>query len=210
MLAVLAGRGREIANRASHSFLRFIHNLRFFDSSFTISHSLSNIFPVNKSSAEKLEMISFPLPQVWDPQGDRQGLVWAGAQGVRPQDPPTRGPQDGEKREEVPSASPGGDQDPRAPEEAGQGQHLQYHPHVRQLLIQVRLIDIVQQCWPQVNVIFGKCIFDILVFNKNVDFDERGRAEHLLWGTMLTFSICKANRRRGAFQRLFIVENCSV
>ena len=77
------------------------------------------------------------FPQVRDPEGDRERVVRASAQGVRPQDPPARGSQDGEEREEVPQAGAGGDQDPRAPEEAGQGQHLQYHPHVRQLLIQV-------------------------------------------------------------------------
>ena len=85
------------------------------------------------------------VPQVRDPEGDRERVVWASAQGVRPQDPPARGSQDGEEREEVPQAGAGGDQDPRAPEEAGQGQHLQYHPHVRQLLIQV-IQQIIQ--WP--------------------------------------------------------------
>ena len=77
------------------------------------------------------------VPQVRDPEGDRERVVRASAQGVRPQDPPARGSQDGEEREEVPSASTGGDQDSGTPEEAGQGQHLQHHPHVRQLLIQV-------------------------------------------------------------------------
>ena len=39
----------------------------------------------------------------------------------------------GSKWETVPPAGAGGDPDPGAPQEAGQGQHLQYHPHVRQL-----------------------------------------------------------------------------
>ena len=97
------------------------------------------------------------VPQVRDPEGDRERVVRASAQGVRPQDPPARGSQDGEEREEVPQAGAGGDQDPRAPEEAGQGQHLQYHPHVRQLLIQV--IQQIIHSWPQAK----NCISDISV-----------------------------------------------
>lgn len=54
-------------------------------------------------------------------QGHRQGLLWPGGEGLRPQEPHARGPQDGTQREEVPPAGSRGGAHPGTPKETRQG-----------------------------------------------------------------------------------------
>ena len=64
-------------------------------------------------------------------ESDRQGQFRPGGQGLRSQEPRLRGPENGAQSAALPPPGPGGDQDPRAPQEAGQGQQDERHPPAR-------------------------------------------------------------------------------
>ena len=70
-----------------------------------------------------IESVSPPLPP-------------PGGEGLRPQVSVPRGSEDGQKREAFPPAGGGGDPDPGAPEEAGQGLQHERDPHAGELHLQ--------------------------------------------------------------------------